>query len=143
MSRKRNRSKPTPEPDGPTAPPDLVAALLNDRGGPAAEAIARAQADLPTKRTSRGRASQRAELVSDILAQLEEEEVVACVPRSPASRREPWRRVSFNLPDTLMAEVRDLAAELAKQPESITLSRFAERALRRELDRQRGRRSSY
>lgn len=142
MSRKRNRSKSAPKLDGPTAPPDLVAALLNDRGGPAAEAIARAQADLPAKRSSRGRASQRAELVSDILAQLEAEEDAVHAPGSRPQRRLPWRRVSFNLPDTLMMEVRRATASLVHPPEASTLSRFAERALRRELDRLRRQRPS-
>lgn len=138
MSKTRTTAKAARAPHTGEAPPDLVSAMLAADGGPAAAAFAETER-APRKRTpSRRRAAQRAELVSDILAELEAEEAVATATRPWVGRRTAaWSRVSFNLSDELMRDVRDATYHLSGPPEGLNLSRFAERALRRELARLR------
>ena len=138
MSKTRTSSKPKPH-DEPSLPKDLVANMLASQGGPAAEAFALADRAPARREFSRGRASERAALVSDILDELEAEEAaLSTTPRKPKQRRRgAWSRASFNLSDDLMEQVRNASHFLAGQPEALNHSRLTEGALRRELHRLR------
>ncbi|TME46245.1 MAG: hypothetical protein E6I56_07630 [Chloroflexi bacterium] len=54
-----------------------------------------------------------------------------------AARSRPRTRATFHLPTELLEEVRNAVVALAGAPDQLTMSKFAEIALRRELGRLR------
>jgi hypothetical protein len=59
-------------------------------------------------------------------------------PRPPRrDRRAPQGRATFHLPTDLLNEMRNAVVALSAPPHRLTMSKLAENALRRELDRLR------
>lgn len=54
----------------------------------------------------------------------------------PTKQAKPtYLRASFQVPEELLADVRDAVIALSGPPERLTMARFAEEAFRRELER--------